>query len=260
MFVAQGIYAGTFTDGFETGDFSHSEDGVRWTDHCAVVSGEKPMDGKYSAKFLFPGDPNSTTDIGCVLYFSLNRYYNDFWIKFDVFFPRNWAPRDRDAQAHNKGPVMLASDNGWHDSLKAYSSYEAWNGTEHPTGCVSYNRGGFRGHRYPQLNGKYFLYPDPAKDLGRWMNIVARIKFATSSDSNDGIFQIWKDGELGLSVTDANNYLLNGKPGGNFGYIFGPADTGFNVDTIIYIDNLVISDKPLVGDKQISPPMPPVLQ
>lgn len=253
--------AATFSDGYESGDFSHSQDGITFGgtagDIRPVVSKEKAKNGNYSVKFTFKGDPNSTFGTGSKLQYNLNDYYRDVWVQFDVFFPSNWAPRDQDAKAHNKGPIMVWSDNGWHDELKSFSSYEAWNDTGWPTGTVSYNRGGSRGHRYPTLNGKYFQYPDPEKDLGRWINIVARIKFATTEDSNDGIFQIWKDGVLGLNITNANNYLKNGKPGANYLYIFGPADMGFFVDTYIYLDNLVITNKPIVVTGENAPPTPP---
>lgn len=264
--TAQNIQAATFSNGFESGNFSLTQDGVTpggtAGDIRPVVSENKPKDGNYSVKFTFQGDPNSTMGTGSKLQFDLNNYYRDVWVQFDVFFPSNWTPRDRDAKAHNKGPIMVWADAGWHDDLKSFSSYESWNATGWPTGTVSYNRGGSRGHRYVKLNGKYFQYPDPNNDLGRWMNIVARIKFATTENSNDGIFQLWKDGELGLSITDANNYLKNGRPGANHIYLFGPADTGFNVDTSIYLDNLVISDKPLEGYKAstpLSPPAPPTI-
>ena len=267
LIIPQYSSAANFTDGFESGSFSHSQNQISWGgtagDIPPVVSKDNPKDGNYSVKFTFKGDPNTTRGTGSKLQFNLGNYYRDVWVQFDVFFPSNWSPRDRDAKAHNKGPIMLWSDNGWHDDLKSYSSYEAWNAENWPTGIVSYNRGGYRGHVHPKLDNSYFYYPNPKKDLGRWVNIVARIKFATSASANDGIFQIWKDGVLGLDASNVNNYLKNNKPGVNFGYIFGPADTGFNIDTNIYLDNVVISDQPLTGSKDAStlyPPNPPLVQ
>lgn len=252
----------TFSDGFESGNLSHSQDGIHFGGVAGdyggpKISSEKPKDGKYSVKFTFKGYPDNQIEAGSKLQYDFDQHLNDIWIQFDVFFPTNWVPRERNAKAHNK-TVMLWS-NIYTDNN--YGSWESWNAVDWPTGTMSYKWGG--GSQY--IEPPYFQYPDPKKDLGRWMNMIFHLKFSDTANSNNGIYQIWKDGVLGMDKRYKDNYMRDGTGGANHLYLFGPADMGFLVDTVIYMDNLVISTEPITygnvtsstNGTVTSPPNPP---
>ena len=158
----------------------------------------------------------------------------------------NWAPRTNGSQGHAKF-VMLWSDD-YRDGHLA--NFLNWNYTSYrPKGFITYSyptgteSSGPQKGDLPSAPGvEHCLIPDPNRDLGRWMNIITRIKFSNPGKS-EGIFQIWKDGKLILDKQNLPNDLKNGKGGANHTYILGPSQYGFNVDTSIYIDNLAISNK-----------------
>ena len=75
-----------FTDDFETGDLSKTENGFEWssTDYKTV---ETP-NGTLGLKFKY-GPDNLNEDSWQERRFSLGKDYSEFWLKYDLYLPEN---------------------------------------------------------------------------------------------------------------------------------------------------------------------------
>jgi hypothetical protein len=239
-----------FTDDFESGAFKSAENGVHFggTTRPVSVTTDHPRDGSYSAAFFFEGGVDEPRP---QLHYDFDEYLQDVWVQYDIYFPTNWQPAHMDPRAgvtccHAKGPIMLWS-NDYFSTPANLGSFEQWFVPDWPPATVSYHWAGSYQFVDEDSGGvsQYCRFPNPETELGRWTNIIARIKFAGTSTSSDGVYQLWKDGIPCLDKHDKPNYLRNGTIGVNHMYILGAADMGFVEDTTIYIDNLLISTGPI---------------
>jgi hypothetical protein len=264
----------SFSDGFESGSFAKAQGGFAWGasradpgkggtsiyDLPPAVSSENPKTGKYSLKFTFGGSSSSAS--WSEKRFSFDSPYEDVWYKADLFYAKNFSPRDHNSAAHNKGPLLIWSGAYGGSASDQQMNYEAWNASDVGVGNMqlSYNPGpgsNNMGHFWPKPP---VLLPDMSRDLGRWFEIIVHTKFASSAN-NDGVIEIWKDGKLVFSKYNLNNFS-NIRNGVDQGYLFGWANTGFKETTHIYIDNVVFSNKPITpGNSSVTtgspPPNPP---
>ena len=81
---------------------------------------------------------------------------------------------------------------------------------------------------------------DKETDPGKWMEIIIHLKIAGSAN-NDGIIKVWKNGQEFLNVTDLANHSDLGFNYFQYGYLLGWSNSGFEEETIMYIDNVVFS-------------------
>jgi len=119
-------------------------------------------------------------------------------------------------------------------------------------------------------------------DRGHWMTIVVHAKYATEAKyleamaadgsydrgDGDGVVEIWKTNWQGetIKLVDVHHghwygtQIGSAEParGFNYGYLLGWANSGFNEDTILHIDNITFSTTPLVAD-YVSAPKPPTI-
>ncbi len=253
----QSAFAVTFMDGFETGDLSQtggvSPSGFKWSGmskNPIVVNGFA-KDGKSSLRFRFsasaPGGQAWSEER-----YKLGGNYNNVWLKADIFIPKNYYCRGSE---HNKGPFFLWSGNYGVATAHVGANFEHWcvNGNAYLTfnpGGEGVNRGHFatcldsdcapKGipNGTPYSRGVPFV--DRSKDLNKWHEWIIHLRPATTSTSNDGIVEVWKDGvkvwyRYDLYYhSDTNNYF-------DQGYIMGYSNSGFDQQTDIYYDNFVFS-------------------
>jgi len=261
----QGVNAETYSDGFESGNLSSTGSGFSWNggkadanenDRRPAVSTNNPKSGKYSLKFTFGG--SDTKAAYSEQQFLLGKLYQDIWIKYDIFFPTNFFMRDSGSVAHNKGPLLVWSGKYGCIASDNQMNYESW-ADGSGGGYLSYNPGGGQGncpgHFWPKPR---VMFPDVNKDLGKWTEIIVHTRFSDASVKN-GAVEIWKNGVKEFSIKNLSNHAPEPQKNGvDRGYILGWANTGFIEDTIIYIDNFVVSDNPIVSQYSgASPPSPP---
>ena len=252
----QVVHAAKFTDGFESGDFSKKQDGIQqiWAsnggagelDGTVIVSTANPKDGNYSVEFVFKAGGRGG---GASLLYTLGDYQKDIWVQADIYWPENFDFLRNEADAHNKLMKAFADD----DTEGYLGLFEQHHDGANNNGEVSYHWAG----SYFYFDSPKFHIPDLNTDLGKWTNYIYRIKFADTSSSRNGIFQIWKNGVLKMDVQNVNNYTA-GKPGVNRMFLMGPNDAGHAEETRVYIDNVVISTEPLTPG--FNPPNPPIPQ
>jgi len=246
-----------FYDGFESGDFSHTQNGVEFlylrnTENGSGVTTEVARTGAHAVKIVFepieaynPGVNSGRR--GSKLEYALNRYVHDLWVQYDAYHPSEWDNVYTDAFAHNKGPL-----HAWEDDYSNFALqkmwFESWWNPGAQAGSVSTagrTGGSSTGHHVPTVDGQPALWPDMEHDLGAWRRITIRVR-APQSSSEMGIFQVWKDGVLILD--QERNQWQPESPNHAFNhiYIFGPTGAGHAERVSVYVDNLIISANPLL--------------
>ena len=244
-----------FTDGFETNNLSHSENGFRWTDSVSgQVNSVNPKSGSSSYEFLYTGGPDGE-DSWSELRFSLGGYYPDLWVSYDLYIPDNYYHRSQSSSANNKGHLYLWT-----------GSYGNPDGIGLGPNLWPNGSGGSNASMYVWGSGHDEHYWGAcsniieASDQGKWLHIVIHYKYATASN-NDGVARIWKiyedgSGKIPCNITDGRWYAA-GASGFDTGYILGWANSGFDTDTRFYLDNVVFSTTHLLtGISTV--PKPPV--
>jgi len=123
----------------------------------------------------------------------------DYWIGFSVYLPTNWV----NDYKSNDVIFQLHGNNGGggkHEipllALVVSGDQWRWN--------VAWEKGSNFGEK---------VYGNAPLEKGKWVDFVIHEKF---SDSNDGLLEIWKDGEKYITREGANSYEKND------GYVRGP--------------------------------------
>jgi hypothetical protein len=252
-------YEDDFEGGFGSSSYFNWESGA-----YAGISSDRAYSGSESIRFRFMGNPDLSEDAWAEKRFSLDKKYKELWVRYKMWVPENYFHRNPDGPSNNKGLLML-----WGNSYSGYS----------PTLSLHFQRKGDTGESYIypawRVNGNttwnFFdldngLTTDGAlqdaptgitmSDRGTWIDWVVHVKTSTLPvDTNDrkngegnGVVQVWKNGESIMDVTNAHNYYdgSSSDPGGlgdgwNAGYLLGWANTGFDEDTFIHIDDFKIA-------------------
>ena len=278
-----------YSTSFESGSISNVkvlQNGFSWGEGTYTsVSSERSKSGNYSLKFRFKATPELDGDSWSEQRFNLGGYYPDIWIKYDLFIPGNYVHRTvkpkSTAQTNNKGHIALwagkYSNPGAEGPALLTQLWSAhWSDTaisQAVTTAIS------------SINDVRVLnnnYNDPGEENGRsskaivesdrghWMTIVIHAKYATTAN-NDGVFEIWKTDWKGntiklIDIQDGPWYGTqpNGNPARGFekGYLLGWANSGFEEETILYLDNITFSTSPLNNDtvtNYLAPPKPPAI-
>lgn len=249
-----------FSDGFESGDLSHQENGVHWGgNRDTAVSTTRAMEGSYALEFTFEGGPDGD-DAFSEQRFGLGTGHDELWVAYDLYVPQNYHHRTQSSSANNKGFLYLWSGdygnpsgpgmgpNFWPDQSgngESSATLFAWG-----SGSSEIGRSGRHYNRFSRNVIR-------SEDRGTWIKVVARYKYASSSN-DDGVAQIWiRDGsgsmENVLNIRDGAWYVP-GQPGFDQGYLLGWANSGFDETTRFYIDNFVVSTTPLISSVRPSPP------
>ena len=240
-----------FEDDFESGDTSHTESGIRWTDKVnVVVNSSNPKAGNYSARMLYNGNTDLSEDAFTELRFDLGTPKQTVWLKYDLYIPHNYYHRDGIGSDNNKGFFHLW--NGNYNTAKQLTYINWW-----PTssGKSSISNGwktndNVSRHRFDQndinnyeKDGDGVIAIDPQSMAGRWVEVIIHCR-AADIGVNNGATQIWLDNNLIWSVVDANNHYIDNIDNANLftaGYILGWSNSGFNEDTAFFLDNVVFA-------------------
>lgn len=242
-----------FQDGFEAGNLALRQNGFSWgSSKDAGASNERAKSGSYSLKFTFAG-VTSGQDSFSEQRFNLGGNYTEIWMSYDLYIPANYVHRTQTDSSNNKGFLYLWSGD-YNSPSGPGMGPNLWPMNE-TTGPASYGTQYVWGPGW----GKHFWSAMPkaieSADLGKWVQIVAHYKYATSANNN-GVAEIWKtrDGvQTKLMGITNGDWYVPGQPGFDQGYLLGWANSGFSQTTIFYIDNVVVSTTPLIG-KVPNPP------
>lgn len=232
---------------FETGDFSHALFGQSIPSNC-VVSSDNSHTGTYAAKFSFAGSPGDT-DSQAQRNFTLDDEYTNVEVEFDLYIPDGTEPWGGAAYAHrdpgsatNNKFLRLWSDNGINSGNNGYDSLEKVGaslvrGSDSTRSDLTIQA---KNASVGEWLGDIATVTDfiTATDQGKWMNVRFMIQQPTGDGSNDGRILIYKNSQLVASVA-LNNWTAAEQHAYQHGYLLGYANSGFDTDTHLFIDNLV---------------------
>lgn len=242
-----------FQDGFEGGRKASAQNGFSWggsTDKVAVSS-TRAAAGSYSLMFPFQAVA-AGEDSFEEQRLNFGKPYNEVWFKYDLYVPSNYVHR-RDGASNNKFFAIFNNDYRPGFQVNFSLSPGANNGSDIE---VHYYR---NGSEQPSEGGAALIGPS---DLGKWLRIVMHFKVPTSTNAADGVMELWKNGQ---SIFSTKNLASGGTSGLNYmdeAYILGWANSGFNQDTLMYIDDVIVADTAIpltAGGTTPATPNPPVL-
>jgi hypothetical protein len=188
--------------------------------------------------------------------FKLGNNYSEIWAKLDVRVSANYNHRQPTGSDNNKAFVWL-----WDTAYGMTSGRKGpkigghlWRdgGKSKFVPYVSAAIDGVYTLQYHYWSHVYYGAIDYS-DFGSTFTLVIRFKYASIAN-NDGIYQMWK---IKNGVTTQMFSITNGawystsqtgevQPGFDQGYIMGHANSGFDEDTYINIDNVIFSTESLL--------------
>jgi hypothetical protein len=240
------VYADVFfQDGFESGDLNHNANGARWTvsNSGAVddvhVSSELVRSGNHALKFHYAGG-SSSDDAWAEQRFALGGDKTDIFIRFYIYFPANFEIRNV-SPSNNKAIVVWGDDysskgaQGQEFSANYFmpKAHKVWREGAWDVSC----NGAFGDIQSVDGIG---AWPTSSLPIGEW--ICFEYHFKADSGAGDGAMEFWVNGDKKYGATGIDWIGAPCSPGYfNAGYLLGWANSGYDEDTDIFIDDVVFS-------------------
>jgi len=229
-----------FQDGFESGNLSYTQNGIRWGDSAStVVNALNPRTGTSALQFRYPGVADGQ-DGWAEQRVELGASYTETWVMFDLYIPANYYHRTQSGAANNKFFALYRNpytSPGFQVNFSTIPNGSGGSNIE----IHSYNNGSESPIQTP-TSGSNFI---TSADAGHWLNIVMHFKVPTGQGTNDGVMQLWKNGSQIVNITNLASWGGTGKNYFDAAYILGWSNSGYANETLFYVDNFVISDSPL---------------
>ena len=229
-----------FQDGFESGNLTHTQNGIRWAPEGVrtSISSTQVRSGTRSLEFSFEAVP-AGQDSFSEHRVTMTSRYTDLWIMYDLYIPANYYHRP-ESGANNKFFAIFRDPYPASGYSVNFSTYPNGSGGSHIE--VHY----FNNHaEEPYLtpeSGRNFI---TSADAGRWHNIILHFKVPTGQGTNDGVMELWKNGSRIVNITNLASWGGSGTNYMDQAYLIGWANSGYAQQTDFYVDNFVISDTPL---------------
>jgi hypothetical protein len=225
-----------FQDSFESNARSLTSNGISWGDSTdnVRVSSARALTGNYALEFPFAGVPMGSDSFE-EQRINFGKAYNEIWVKYDLYVPSNYYHRS-DGASNNK--FFAIFNNDYRPGYQVNFSLAPISGGGSKVEVHYYRNGTEQG-----VTGGATVFS--AADLGKWHRIVMHFKVPTSLTSSDGVQELWKNGQ---QIYSTKTQASNGTSGLNYideAYILGWANSGFNERTVMYVDDVVVSDTPI---------------
>jgi hypothetical protein len=216
------------SDDFETGSFASGPWGS--SPNCDVTS-TNPKDGIYSAEFVYEGS-GTGGDAWSELRFDLGAQYDELMVKYDLYIPDNYEHRD-ESPDNNKyfrfWPIDFGDDEKIGASMKTTDGITSSIGSDY-----RFSAGGGMHTSVSRKEG--FIVE---ADRGLWIPMAIYAKAPTAT--TNCVWRIYKNNLL-FHSDDFDNDFIGGTNGYRYGYLLGWANSGFDNETIFYMDNVEFWD------------------
>lgn len=246
--IISSAYKSIFKDSFESLNFSKTNSlGFAWGGPGGTeISSTVGVNDKASLAFNYFGPYiNSTAEQR----FNIGEPIKDIVIRFWLKVPSNFKHVVPAPELHHASNSKLFAL--WMDDYSAHGDgpsviWEFWdNGKNGSDLAVHYSVGGYTGAGPHMAFHPFIKYPD---DQNKWMEIVMKVRAATSKTSNDGVIQLyrrWKGEsafELFHDIKDANIAPpAKGPIGWSAGYLMGWSNPGYDeAKTVWHVDDFEI--------------------
>jgi len=253
-----------FQDGFESGALAATQNGYRWRGPSAnpgsqvSVSRDIARSGSSSLKFL-NGASSRCTHSWAEQRFEFGENLKEVWLEYYIYFPS--GKESFATKFEHRTPTKKNSDGSCSSSPNTsdnnkflrlwdldYNKFHVKAGFEYrstQSGPAGDSRlYGMYGSDTKPIGNWAKQNWDPAisdANRGRWMQIRVRAKVADSKSAANGVLQLWADGVLRINLTGLDMAASSG--GNNFfrnGYLMGWANSGFDRNTAVYVDDFKI--------------------
>lgn len=225
-----------FSDGFESGDFSATQNSFRWTDRSnTAISTARACASTYSLQFNYAAAADNEDSMSEQRFF-LGGNYRDVWFEYDFFVPENYFHRSQAGETNNKGFLYLWANT--YADPRPLVAINFW-----ADGTTGQSIGSVYTRPVDQHSFDFSARAIASTDVGKWLHIVVHYAYATVAN-NDGIAQVWKTPAGGSTVQILNKtngpWYHAGGAGFDNGYLLGWANSGFSQETRFYIDNVQV--------------------
>jgi len=255
-----------FSDGFESGDFSHKENGFVWGESntgggTALVAITAAPDKSTPHSMLLRYDGNGTPNSWTEKRISwTSNPQTELWVKFSLWVPSGFTVPDYGSARNNKFFSIYNGDYSSNFQVRFETNYpltSKFGSTDLADIELKFMN---KGTEQP-----YFDHIAPIvtkSDLGKWTEIIMHFKTTSKVGSADGVVEMWKNGTKIFSRSDI---AMSGVSGYNYmdgAYLLGWSNSGFASDLDFYMDNVVFSNTaitPGAATTTTSPPMAPVI-
>lgn len=250
------------TDDFSTGDLSKSVNGFKWSgsDSPNDLSKSTYVDEIVTRHVELSNGLHFLYEAGsrwAEKRFDLGKPHPELWVRYWIKVPDNFE-QSSDSPNNNKFFALWMDDY----SAKGDGPTVFWNYWKDDAGSsltVSYAEGQ-KQVSGPNLQKTAFIStPD---DRGRWMEVVLRVKAASSRSAKDGIIEThrrWEDETSFTKIHEVRDADIavppNGPKGWQRGYVMGYANAPYAEDTVWILDEIEFSTSSLLNSPER--PLPP---
>jgi hypothetical protein len=265
--VGAAIALPVFQDNFDSGSRAAAQGGYRWTDFSSTVSvsSTKGFSGSHSLEFVFGPDAlTAADDSDAEQRFQFGAYLPEVWIEYMLYVPSNYFHRAVLGVGDTFNNKFITF---WRDDYASATDFRirvelypvgvggvfptssplvpsVGSSSLRPVSTTSTSAGGsfdIGGAQVsPPTPDRNFISPTGPVKVGDWTQIRVHVKAASALKTNDGMLEIWANGNI---VYRKNNGDLIG-PSGNRelhnGYLLGWANSGFTEKTVINVDDFKI--------------------
>ena len=194
--------------------------------------------------------------------FHFGAYLTEVWLEYEWFIPANYIQRLHTttgaAGANNKNLSM------WRDVYSGTSDFEfvienypnvvgnnpnftADGTTRIRVLATKSTDGSVTDIPSPQLTANpNYITPTGPVIIGQWNQMRIHVKSSSNFGVANGVAEIWANGTLIFQKTDGTFYGVTPPPTHldlHNGYLMGPSNSGYTVETDFYIDNFKIYDR-----------------
>jgi len=251
-----------FSDGFESGDLSTTQNNFRWGSgggqqlgFNVAISNNPPRTAKFdpgsrSLSFNYPGEPDGEDSTAEQRFDMGPGGYAELWLEYWFYLPANYFHRTQGGSPTNDKFLRLWGGNYGNENV-GYSNNNPKGGASFDplSGGDSWLYGQWGDHDSVILTGQDRPHWSPAfangqngsMARGEWHQVRWHWKLASAEDANDGEYRLWVDGALKIEKTGKDFYGDNG----NFlrwGYLMGWSNSGWATDHTFYIDDFKLFD------------------
>jgi hypothetical protein len=256
-----------FQDDFESGDFSHTQNGVSWSSVVYLdVTTNVSHSGTHAARFregesVQPGGGNWSE-----LRFDGLANLPEVFMQYYLYLPSGSESPSVGPKAKILGTLNDKFFRLWGGGDVGYT-FGAGNTTNpfsNKVGASTWGVGSGAGagldgslgieYSYSAAGTQWGMGQGPGRtatpvpfindaNRGRWVQIRVRAKNATAAN-NDGVVQIWVDGTLvqdDHALINGDIYGGTGPTGYTTGYLLGWANNGWPAGQYVYLDDFVIT-------------------
>lgn len=248
-----------FSDGFESGDLTHSEGGFSWGTsggNVNVVStlqdGASPHSGSNALEFFYEGPSDQKS---AELRFAMSSPgHTDLYVEFWLRFPTNYVHQDDPSGAENNKAfrIWTGGNAAYGDSnrLKVGLEYH-YRGDDHSNGRFMMCPDGqavivYLSQMTAYTDGRGNIDPITSAStagtiqLGTWVRFRYHVKAASSFGADDGVMESWIDSTKILNETGLPMATDGGDDSFDSGYLFGAWNSGVPEDMYFYVDDVKV--------------------